>query len=229
MNNYSVFLYSLCKFKLKICISYIFLEPKIWYNFQMNCIYCNNKKLYNLSSTQVKCARCKKKFSLTKIEMQNNIFECFTGDLSAMECSKKLGLTYVTANNHYMKIRQRLTLELEDSFNHYEPKGYEEYLYVEKSKVKRGEIYRAKNIITFIYGDNKVYNLLLPELTRYADTEQKELKRFLGLNKIMSASKENTFSKFWIYFENEIVKYKGVSDEYFFYYLKEIEWKFNNL
>jgi transposase-like protein len=47
-------------------------------------------------------------------------------------------------------------------------------------------------------------------------------------NKISKNKKEQTLiHRFLYYFENEILKYKGVSDENFFYYLKEIEFKFN--
>jgi transposase-like protein len=194
----------------------------------MNCIHCNNKKLYQLSPTQVKCSRCKRKFSLAKVQKEKDIQECFFKNASANECAKALGLNYITVSKAYMNIRKQLALELETEFNANEQKSYDEYIYIEKSKIKKGELYKAKDIITFIYGKDKVYNLLLPELTRYAEAEQKELKRFLGLNKIESKEKDTTFARFWNYFEEEIVKYKGVSDEYFFYYLKEIEWKFNN-
>lgn len=194
----------------------------------MNCIYCNNKKLYKVSTTQMKCSRCKRKFSIKKIARENSIRECFENDISAKECAKKLGLNYITVNNNYMNIRKQIAIKLEEEYNKHEHTSYDEYIYIEKSKLSQGKLSNAKDIITFTYDKTKVYNLLLPELTRYAEAEQKELKRFLGLNKLTSESKDTTFSRFWNYFEESIVKYKGVSDEYFFYYLKEIEWKFNN-
>ena len=47
------------------------------------------------------------------------------------------------------------------------------------------------------------------------------------LNKISKIQKkENIIASFWIFFEESIVKYKGINKENFFYYLKEIEFKF---
>ena len=48
------------------------------------------------------------------------------------------------------------------------------------------------------------------------------------LNKISKIQKkENIIASFWIYFEESILKYKGINKQNFFYYLKEIEFKFN--
>lgn len=90
--------------------------------------------------------------------------------------------------------------------------------------------------MTFNYED-KVYNLLMPRLHRYKnqflddgieETYFKEFSRFMMLNKISKIQKkENIIASFWIYFEESIVKYKGINKENFFYYLKEIEFKFN--
>ena len=60
------------------------------------------------------------------------------------------------------------------------------------------------------------------------DAYFKEFSKFMMLNKISKTQKrENLITKFWNFFELSILKYKGVSDENFFYYLKEIEFKFN--
>ena len=90
--------------------------------------------------------------------------------------------------------------------------------------------------MTFNYED-KVYNLLMPRLHRYKnqflddgieETYFKEFSRFMMLNKISKIQKkENIIASFWIFFEESIVKYKGINKENFFYYLKEIEFKFN--
>ena len=48
------------------------------------------------------------------------------------------------------------------------------------------------------------------------------------LNKISKTQKrENIITKFWLYFEDSILKYKGIENKNFFLYLKEIEFKFN--
>ena len=60
------------------------------------------------------------------------------------------------------------------------------------------------------------------------DAYFKEFSKFMMLNKISKTQKrENIITQFWIFFEDYILKYKGVEAKYFFYYLKEIEFKFN--
>ena len=56
----------------------------------------------------------------------------------------------------------------------------------------------------------------------------KEFSKFMMYNKISKLQKSQTIIvQFWQYFEESILKYKGISEENFFYYLKEIEFKFN--
>ena len=194
----------------------------------MFCIYCNNKKLYQLSSNQVRCARCKKKFSPKRVQRQREIQQCFADGLTAKQTAYRLDLNYITVSKHYKKIRADIIIELENDFKKSEQKSYDEYIYIEKSKIKNNELFRAKDFITFEYGDGKVYNLLMPALDRYKDIEAKELRRFLESSKLQSSPiYKTTIQKFWQYFEEGIVRYKGVSDDNFFEYLKEFEWRFN--
>ena len=63
----------------------------------------------------------------------------------------------------------------------------------------------------------------MPSLTRYKeqfinDNAQeayyKEFSKFLRFNKISKIKKEQTLiHRFWYYFENEILKYKGIKDD----------------
>jgi len=203
----------------------------------MKCIYCKHNKLYIITSTQVKCANCKRKFSTKKIKQQKDIVECFCNNLTINQASKKLNLHYITIKKQYENIRNNISVYLENIYNNTKVTAYEEYIYIEKSKKHlKQNIFDAKNFICFEY-DNKVFNLLMPSLNRYKEqfindgAEEiyyKEFSKFLMFNKISKNKKEQTLiHRFLYYFENEILKYKGVSDENFFYYLKEIEFKFN--
>ena len=90
--------------------------------------------------------------------------------------------------------------------------------------------------MTFNYED-KVYNLLMPTLHKYKhqflddeieESYFKKFSTFMMMNKISKIEKkENIIASFWIFFEESIIKYKGINKENFFYYLKEIEFKFN--
>lgn len=62
----------------------------------MRCIYCYYEKLYELKSGQLKCAKCKKKFSPKKIQTDSKLIDYFCQNLSANQTSKELNISYVT-------------------------------------------------------------------------------------------------------------------------------------
>jgi len=203
----------------------------------MNCIYCNNKKLYELKSGQLKCSECKKKFSLQKVQRDFELIECFTKNLTANQTANEFGMNYLTVKTRFELFRRVIANFLEDEYQGKDILEYDEYIYLNKSKKKVKEnIFDAQNFLTFHYED-KIYNLLMPNLKRYKnefldsgaqEAHFKEFSKFMMLNKISKTQKrENIITKFWIFFEETILKYKGVRDENFFYYLKEIEFKFN--
>lgn len=203
----------------------------------MQCIYCNNKKLYELKSGQRKCSQCKKKFSSKKIQTDLALIECFCHDLSVNAAVKALHLNYATVKKGYELFRNLIASFLENKYQDKDVKEYDEYIYLPQSKKKIKEnIFDAQNFLTFHY-DAKIYNLLMPNLKIYKkqfldDGAQsiyfKEFSKFMMHNKISKTYKrENLITKFWLYFEESILKYKGIHDDNFMKYLKEIEFKFN--
>ncbi len=125
---------------------------------------------------------------------------------------------------------------MEEEFrNRKETIAFEEYLYLEKSKRKsKKNIFDAYNFLTFNY-DGKIYNLLLPNLNRYKplfledgleEVYYKEFEKFLRRSHL-GTNPNKTILEFWDFFEEFILKFKGVRRENFFYYLKEAEFKFN--
>ena len=203
----------------------------------MKCIYCDNKKLYQLKSGQLKCSSCRRKFSQKKLQQDINIIECFCNNLTVNQAKKTLNLNYITVKRKYDLFRQLISLYLEEQYSHGIVKQYDEYIYLEQSKKKIKEnIFDAQDFITFNY-ENKVYNLLMPNLNRYKDQFMddgidesyfKEFSKFMMLNKISKIQKsENIIQRFWYFFEDSILKYKGIDKKNFFYYLKECEFKFN--
>ena len=203
----------------------------------MKCIYCNNEKLYELKSLQLKCSQCKKKFSIKKVQRDLELIKSFCDGKSANEAHKKLNLNYETVKNRYNTFRQLIANFLEEQYMGKTVIEYDEYIYLEKSKKKiKKNIFDSQNFLTFHY-DNKVYNLLMTDLSKYKnqfiddgaeDAYFKEFSKFMMLNKISKIQKkDNLITQFWIFFENYVVRYKGIKSKYFFYYLKEIEFKFN--
>ena len=203
----------------------------------MECIYCNNKKLYQLKSGQLKCSSCRKKFSPKKVQQDKDIMECFCADLTVNQTANVLNLNYATVKRKYDLYRKLVSLYLEEQYQHKDVIQYDEYIYLEQSKKKiKKNIFDAHDFITFNYKD-KVYNLLMPNLNRYKEqflddgvdeSYFKEFSKFMMFNKISKIQKsENIIQRFWYFFEDFILKYKGVNSKNFFYYLKEAEFKFN--
>jgi len=203
----------------------------------MECIYCDNKKLYKLKSGQLKCCACKKKFSPKKLQKELTIIRCFCDDKSANQTAKELNINYISVHKRYELFRNLIANFLEEAYKNKDVKEYDEYLYIPRSKKKIKEnIFDAQNFLTFNY-DNKIYNLLMPNLKIYKkqfiddgaeEIYFKEFSKFMMMNKISKTQKrENIITRFWLYFEDSILKYKGVTDRNFIFYLKEIEFKFN--
>ena len=202
------------------------------------CFYCS-APLYTLQNGFVKCSGCKKKYSPKRIEHIQKLITHFCNNDSALFASQNTQLTYTTVLNYYKKFRHLCTAYCEEQYELHRDQEvqYEEYVYLEKSKRKNKKaIFDAKNFLTFAYGE-QVYNILMPSLVQYKesflednleDIYHKELSKFMRNSKLIKISeKENTITRFWEYFENFIKSYKGVNDEFFAYYLKEAEFKFN--
>ncbi|MDX1808143.1 MAG: transposase [Sulfurospirillaceae bacterium] len=203
----------------------------------MKCIFCSHDKLYKLKTAQLKCAKCGKKFSPKKLELNYSIIESFCDEISAHKTSIALGVNYMTVKSRYDDFRKLVAKFAEDAYLNKEVVEYDEYLYLEQSKKKvEKNIFDAQNFLTFHYED-KVFNLPMPNLNKYKDdfledgadkSYFKELSKFMMFNKIAKIQNiDNLITRFWIFFEDSITKYKGIRPENFFYYLKEIEFKFN--
>ena len=204
----------------------------------MKCPYCNYSNIYTLATGQSKCAKCLKKFSPKKIQRDIELIELFCNDKSVNESAKILSINYVTVKKRYELFRGLIGNYLEEQYNQYEVKEYDEYIYLPKSKKKIPKnIFDSQNFLTFNYNNTKVYNFLMPALNNYKEqflddgldeTYFKEFSRFMMFNKIAKTTKrENTITRFWEFFEESIVKYKGIDSENFIFYLKECEFKFN--
>ena len=204
----------------------------------MNCPYCNYNRVYELNTGQNKCAKCLKKFSLKKINRDKNIIDAFCENKSVNRCSKELKINYLTVKKRYDFFRVLIANYLEDEYNSYPVDEYDEYIYLPKSKKKVPEnIFDSQNFLTFNYNTTQIYNLLMPNLNKYKEqflddgldkTYFNEFSKFMMFNKIAkTAKRENTITRFWNYFEDSIVKYKGIDNGNFIYYLKECEFKFN--
>jgi len=201
----------------------------------MRCIYCQNKKTYLPNNGQVKCAVCKRKYSPKKLARQAHITEAFLDNCSATQCAKELHLHYNTVQNYYMHLRKAITLYADARYqeNTHLVNEFDEYLYLPKSITHFDDnIHKMEHFITFAYHD-RVYNIMMPTIERYeldmdSKSEKKKLSKFLRFNKVSKLQNaQNPITRFWDFFEDFILLYKGISKEQFIYYLKEAEFRFN--
>lgn len=203
------------------------------------CLFCK-ASVYLLSDGRVKCSRCQKKISRAKINRIITLIECFVEDESALSVSKRLGASYVSVQQYYETFRLLSAKICEEEYEKVRDSQcqYEEYFYLEGSKkLKREAIFDAHNFLTFDY-NNHIYTLLMPSLHQYKtqmleDNLQgayiDEFKRFKRESRIIKVNEYfNNIVRFWDYFEKAILKYKGVSEEKFAYFLKESEFKYNH-
>lgn len=204
------------------------------------CLFCNSKKLYVKSPTQVRCALCKRTWSEQKYERERLIIEAFLNDDTALLCAKKNALTYQSVQHVYTKIRLLLTTYAQKIYANKEHAftEYDEFYYLPKSKQKsHHSMLEAIGIFGMLY-DNWVYTLFLPEqfsplkrlLTFEPNIEigQSFHTRYFNQHKVMHINRfEHTLKQFWIFFEAYLRPYKGVKKENILYYLKSAEFKFN--
>lgn len=207
-------------------------------SFTQFCIYCGHKKLYKVSSTQVKCSSCMKKYSIKKLLMEFKIFNLFCEDMSVKECSETLQINYKTVQERYEIIRKLIIHFLENRYykNNSTFSEYDEYYYL--PQIKRGKVkylFEAIGILGMVYED-KIYTLMLPDQFSHLEATNNETNiaylneyaKYLNRYKIIHYQKfDNLLIKFWVYLEKQTNRFKGINRENFIYYLKELEFKFN--
>jgi transposase-like protein len=200
----------------------------------MKCLYCAHPYTYRLSDNQRKCSKCKRKFSPRKKERKEKLWKKFLEGNTVAETTKRLGMHPVTVQKYFDQFRRYVAALSDKNYQHnaHLVTDYDEYLYLPKSLKIETDLDKLQHFITLSY-NHRVYNLMMPTVSHYSspDTtaqEQKLILKYLTYNKVAKMSEaRSTITRFWEYFEQFILKYKGVTQEQFIYYLKEAEWRFN--
>lgn len=198
-----------------------------------NCPYCNSKNLYILKNDYRKCRDCTRKFSPKKLETDFKIINAFCEDIPALQVSKELEVNYRTVSNRYEVFRKLIANYLEELYNLsiQDNTNYEEFYYFTEKQLlrKHKSLCEAINIIGF-YSNNRVYTLLMPSLPKPMFDQEKdvEFERYLKWHKVQSRDFYTTPLKdFWNFLNINLKKYKGITPDNFFFYLKECEFKYN--
>jgi len=200
----------------------------------MNCIYCKHPHTYVLADKQHKCSKCKRKFSVSKIQREEKLFIHFQDGDTARQTSIQTKMHFLTVQKYFEKFRTTIALNSDRMYqnNGNKTTDYDEYLYLPQSLNIKDNIDKIQHFLTLSY-DDTIYNIMMPKtrqslLGKQDDNRQKLRMKYLKFNTISHLSKsQNIITKFWNYFEKFICRYKGVSNEKFIFYLKEAEWRFN--
>ena len=180
--------------------------------------------MYKLSDGYYKCAKCKRKFSPKKIDKKAKILKGFLDELTPTQISKKYNISYASVVKEITKIRKVIIQICEEEFlKKNDLKEFSEYLYIPKSNKN---LSKAQNFLTIDYG-NKIYNILFSDMRQYQNYSYKEIENFFIQSQWIKIENQLLIQQFWDYFEKFILKFKGIKNENFIYYLKEAEFRFN--
>lgn len=200
----------------------------------MNCIYCKHPHTYVLADKQHKCSKCKRKFSISKIQREEKLFIHFQDGDTARQTSIQTKMHFLTVQKYFEKFRTTIALNSDSMYqkNGNKTTDYDEYLYLPQSLNIKDNIDKIQHFLTLSY-DDTIYNIMMPKaqqsfLCKQDNSREKLRMKYLKFNTISHFSKsQNVITTFWDYFEKFICRYKGVSNEKFIFYLKEAEWRFN--
>ena len=202
----------------------------------LSCLFCGASKLYRVSKTQYRCATCKQTWSAQKAHKETLIIEAFVEGLSINAASSFLQLNYATVQKRYASYRSFLVQKSEVRYQSAALfSEYDEYYYLPTSKKGNPRyIFDAVGILGMLC-DKGVYTLLLPDhfeslKQNSCDLEEKEAyAKYLQHHKIARLeSFDSRLSRFWIFLETFMHRFKGVDHTNFIYYLKEAEFRFNH-
>ena len=221
------------------------------------CIFCNKNKLYKLKDKRVKCKYCNKYYSIKKLKKDLLILYYFYLEISARRAANELKLEYKSVHRKFMQLRKAIAdycnreakklngeLELDESYFGGKRKGQRGRGAQNKTIVfgileRKGKIYTkivenvsAETLMNEIKDKTKKGSVFYTDGWKsYASLEQ------YGKHNIIDHDKElvdknhnhiNGIEGFWSFAKEKFHKYHGISKTNYPFYVKEMEFRFNN-
>lgn len=220
------------------------------------CWFCGKYGLFHLHDKRVKCKTCHTKYSLKKLKTDLSVLYYFYLEVSARKCAHELKLNYRTVSKRYMQYRKAILRYTENEFE--KLKGLieaDESYFGGKRKGNRGRgAFNKQPVFGILERNGKVYTAVVDNVSAqtlfdhikektqkgsvfYTDAfrSYKDLKQYGKHNRIKH---EKSFGKghnhingiegFWSYAKERFHKYHGINKKNYKFYIKEMEFRFNN-
>ena len=220
------------------------------------CIFCGKNKIYKLKDKRIKCKNCNKYYSLKKLKKDLIILYYFYLEISARRAANELNLEYKSVHKKFMQFRKLISdycnqeakklngeLELDESSFGGKRKGNRGRGAKNKAIVfgileRKGKIYTK--IVENVSAEtlmNEIKNKTNKGSVFYTDgwKSYASLEQF-GKHNVIDHDKElvnnhnhiNGIEGFWSFAKERFHKYHGISKINYPFYVKEMEFRFNN-
>jgi transposase len=219
------------------------------------CIFCDSTQLYKLPNKHIKCKKCRRKYSLRKLNKDLNILYHFYLEISARKTAIALGLSYRTVSSRFMYYRHKMAEYLREQFNKLGGEvEIDESYFGGKRKGKRGRgAYNKAIVFGILERNGRVYTAVVPNvraktLLRHIRDKTKKgsvyyTDTFRSYNSLVIYGKHeridhsktlveynkhiNGIEGFWSFAKERFMKYHGINRDNYYWYLKEMEFRFN--
>ena len=221
------------------------------------CLFCDSYQLYRLKDKRIKCKKCLKYYSINKLKRDLQILYYFYLEISARKTASEMDLDYGVVHRKFMEFRKYIydyqnneakklngELELDESYFGGKRKGNRGRGANNKAIVfgileRKGKVYtlivenvRAKTLMSAIKNKTKKGSVFYTDGFRsYASLHQFGKHNVIRHDKNEFAKKRNHINGiegFWSYAKERFHKYHGIRKWNYPYYLKEMEFRFNN-
>lgn len=221
------------------------------------CIFCDKNILYRLKDNRIKCKQCKKKYSLKQLRLDMQILYYFYLELSARKTAKELELDYKTVQSRFMQFRKLIAeycnneakklngeLEIDESYFGGKRKGQRGRGAKNKTIVfgileRKGKIYTkivenvsAETLMNEIQNKTKKGSVFYTDGWKsYASLEQYGKHNIIDHDKELVNNNHNHINGvegFWSFAKERFHKYHGIDKRNYPFYVKEMEFRFNN-
>ena len=221
------------------------------------CIFCNKYGLYRLADKRVKCKHCKRYYSLKKLRRDLEILYYFYLEVSARKASKELDIDYGVVHRKFMQFRKLIAehcnqeakklngeLEIDESYFGGKRKGNRGRGAANKAIVfgileRKGKIYTkivenvsAETLMSEIKNKTKKGSVFYTDGWKsYASLEQYGKHNIIDHDKVLVDKNHNHINGiegFWSFAKERFHKYHGIDKQNYPFYVKEMEFRFNN-